>query len=434
VTPIPYFINDTAWIPVTDINYFGIAANNLNYAMLTSDEFQQCLTMPGKCQISAMRTPITPGDHCVIKDWTQSKSHCPLKEVKLRSPFMKVYGNKTVYSVADTYTVLVNCFEEKKSPDPYVKSYVTLHGQGTAILMPKCTLKLNDGRTYHTSPPAPKTITLHESNLLRVLNFVKPQEIINISMESLKDLHEIPFLHLSPMSSSIQEEIINELTVGKTIALVIQILGAITGIILLASCLCFNKHIRLWFRSWCLLQTADRWVTKMDTSAGTFMGKKFQKWSYKTPSAPCKETKVPNRQANDDIQTESKNRVRSRSRSPLKRLSNESDDHYVTITNLRSKSPITTFKDSNSSLLNKIRQLHDDILPLSHPSHSEYNPAFNYSHTFDLDPKMWRQTMPLTQSLATMPQFQQRQNYRRPQQAPASREKQQDNSDDEFWN
>ena len=288
VDPIPFFVNNTAFMPEVDIKYFGITSSNMDYAVISPEEFQQCLATPGDCQISAMRRPISPAEHCVVNDWIMPQPSCPVKEVKLTSPFMKMIGNKTIYSVADTYTVLINCFDPKTA-EP-MRSLLQLHGQGTAILQPRCTIKLNDGKTYHVSPPAPRTVELHESNMLQILHHMKPQEILNISWNikapamPLLSPHKLTQLPDSPFLKQLQDRLSssNQVAIGIQLICILVTIFSVVGFIL-----CCCKPIRLWCRSCLLCQTPDNWYNRITKKPGGFWNSRFTKWSFKGfPSAP----------------------------------------------------------------------------------------------------------------------------------------------------
>jgi len=278
VTPMPLFLNGSALIPEADLQYFAVNAQQSEYTVLTQDEMQQCMSRPSACQTTAVKQPIQPPDHCVIQDWLSlGPASCPLVHSNLRSPLVKQFANKTLYSVAGSIQVIINCYKHLSHLTG--AQTVFLSGQGEAELPPRCTIRLNDGKTQK-SPPRYEEVNLTDSKLLDILHHVKPGVSLNLSLLS-PELIPLKPVSLTPWTENKAPSIIESMrSPTDHVTFVIRFL-AIAGFIvaILGCCLCNSKN-RLWLRSCCQLQTSDAWFSRM-LSKKSRAGKRFRYWSTK---------------------------------------------------------------------------------------------------------------------------------------------------------
>jgi len=280
VRPIPAFVNSSAYEPIPDADYLAINIKGDEYTILTADEFQRCQRQPGQCQASGLRQPIIPAEHCVVQNLFSTKQPCSLRHSRSKPPFVKLYENKTVFSVEEPVNIFIKCFDPNSSI-LFKTNQVKLEGMGTADIQPRCIIRLPDGRS-HKTPAKQSQIPIAPSSMFHILTTLPAFQVIHVPKD--EPLPDIPHVHLTPVKDpgTVKQLLIEHLTTpAYPVIFGLKFIILFASLFLLCSICLFSPKIRLWLRSCCMFQSADLWTERVLRNANprTFLGKRIAHWN-----------------------------------------------------------------------------------------------------------------------------------------------------------
>ena len=155
IKPIPIFTGNMTLMPHVDATAIAISKTGSDYAVVTAEEFDNCIHRPWQCQISTPIIPMSQNSHCVASTYVTQELKCPIEEKEQKiQPFFHIDGNFTIYSVPQETRLYVKCSESNLS-NKYKDEAVTLRGIGEAVFKHSCTVTLPSGAKFTT--PAAKT-------------------------------------------------------------------------------------------------------------------------------------------------------------------------------------------------------------------------------------------------------------------------------------
>ena len=168
IKPIPIFTGNLTLIPEVDATAIAISKTGSDYAVVTSEEFDNCINRPWKCHISTPIIPMSHNSHCVASTYVTQELKCPLlhSEEKV-PPFFHIDGNFTIYSVPQATRLYVKCSESNLS-NRYKDEAVTLQGMGEAVFKHSCTITLPTGAKF-TTPAAKSTESTTDLKIFELL-------------------------------------------------------------------------------------------------------------------------------------------------------------------------------------------------------------------------------------------------------------------------
>lgn len=265
VEPLPLFIGNATYQQELDAKYVAISASNSDYTILTDNEFSTCITNPSMCSISAFISPVTDQAHCVVRSLMRRTQYCPVKQVSYRNPYFAFYKNKTIFSVPEPMVLSISCQIRAQTAETYAT--IEINGTGEASFKPSCTIRLPDGRKYHSAPD-PVVNTIEQSDLFTILNYI-PTFTNYTAIENEAEHPKLSFPEVNLIEVRIpdtKEMLKNILNPTNSIPFIVRF-GAILGLILsllLLACICFPKF-RRWILSCCLLKDPTRWLRRFKT-------------------------------------------------------------------------------------------------------------------------------------------------------------------------
>ena len=116
IKPIPIFTGNLTLIQETDATAIAISKTGSDYAVVTTEEFDNCINRPWKCHISTPIIPMSQNSHCVASTYVTQELKCPIIETEEKiQPFFQIDGNLMIYSVPHETRLYVKCSESNLS-------------------------------------------------------------------------------------------------------------------------------------------------------------------------------------------------------------------------------------------------------------------------------------------------------------------------------
>ena len=254
IKPIPIFAGNITLMPQVDATVIAISKTGSDYAVVSADEFDNCIHRPWKCQISMPIIPMSQNSHCVASTYTTQEMRCPVEEQHTKiQPFFHIDGNFTIYSVPQETRLYVKCSESNLS-NKYKDEAVTLRGIGEAVFKHSCTITMPNGAKF-TTPAAKTTESTSELKIFELLKiYPVPTMVVIKAHDSIlptnTTFQELSLLEVQvPTKAELTYEAFHPL---RSIPFLIRV-ACVTAFIIIAILLirCFWPNLRSWLgRTW----------------------------------------------------------------------------------------------------------------------------------------------------------------------------------------
>ena len=254
IKPIPIFTANLTLIPEIDATAIAISKTGSDYAVVTAEEFDNCINRPWKCHISTPIIPMSQNSHCVASTYVTQELKCPITETEEKiQPFFHIDGNVTIYSVPQETRLYVKCSESNLS-NRYKDEAVTLRGIGEAVFKHSCTITLPNGAKF-TTPAAKTTESTSDLKIFELLKiYPVPTSIIIKAHESIIPKNEtstaLSLLEVQvPTKAELTYEAFHPL---RSIPFLIRV-ACITAVVMVMifAIQCFWPTLRAWLgRTW----------------------------------------------------------------------------------------------------------------------------------------------------------------------------------------
>ena len=249
IKPIPIFTGNHTLIPETDATAIAISKTGSDYAVVTNEEFDNCINRPWQCHISTPIIPMSQNSHCVASTYVTQELKCPIIETERNTqPFFHIDGNFTIYSVPHETRLYVKCSESNLS-SKYKDEAVTLHGIGEAVFKHSCTITLPNGAKF-TTPAAKTTESTSELKIFELLKIYPVPTGITIKAHDTiipknETITALSLLEVQvPTKAELTYEAFHPL---RSIPFLIRV-ACITAfiIVMVLAIQCFWPNIRIW--------------------------------------------------------------------------------------------------------------------------------------------------------------------------------------------
>ena len=254
IKPIPIFTGNLTLMPQVDATAIAISKTGSDYAVVSADEFDNCIHRPWQCHISTPIIPMSQNSHCVASTYTTQEMKCPIEEKQTKiQPFFHIDGNFTIYSVPQETRLYVKCSESNLS-NKYKDEAVTLRGIGEAVFKHSCTITMPNGAKF-TTPAAKTTENTSDLKIFELLKiYPVPTGIIIKAHDSILPTNstftELSLLEVQvPTKAELTYEAFHPL---RSIPFLIRV-ACVTAFIVITILLirCFWPTLRSWLgRTW----------------------------------------------------------------------------------------------------------------------------------------------------------------------------------------
>jgi hypothetical protein len=262
ISSLPIFFQGAAFRPQLDTNYLALFTKAMEYAVLTSDEFQTCIRTPYQCQTAAARIPISDSRSCCAQTYQSHIQSCGLVASNETTPVFLIKDYQLFYSTPEPATVYATCRVKQQQ---YNEQKLQLAGLGSVTLPPDCTLLL-PGKVRAKTPATVYTVDLPHHKLFDILEQFPNLTEYNrqVVYEALK-FEPVPMTNFTQSSQFDFEQFFTETFHYrhqiKTLSPVLLALFIVASLLVFCCCIC--RPARQYCTSLWLCRPPDTWFAQV---------------------------------------------------------------------------------------------------------------------------------------------------------------------------
>jgi hypothetical protein len=263
ISSIPIFNNNEAYTLIPDTNYLGISMDTTKYITFSTIEYIECLKR-AFCRARSPTETIAKSPGCAAYSYRSGEITCPAQKLTPPvRPFFATYGNQTIYSTENNYTVEVICPNVKATNirEPIIGK-TDLSGIGIFTLDPNCFMQTQDNRRIvsHIKPDSATDLgitTMEQAlhNLPKVIDIRIPDD--NPLYKHIEE-HQLDLMDTHPQTiTQVPKELYKP---REVISHVLRdMLIVFTLILMFSAIACCFPQVRAWAKACCFINNPTKY-------------------------------------------------------------------------------------------------------------------------------------------------------------------------------